>query len=339
VETPVLDRSLALQQRNRKVRLVLLAILGANWVVAAAKLGFGLLSQSASVTADGLHSFIDGGSNVLGLVAMGVASRPADEDHPYGHGKFEALASLGIGAMIGIGMLELGRMALDSVMHDKHPQVTATMAGVMAFTLVVNMVVTRVERHYGHKYKSSLLLADASHTMSDVYVTLAVLGSLLLVWLGFPRADGLIALGVMVFVAWVAYGIVRQAVSASISAPVRAVATTRLRISIPSGIGCSSTSTWSSGSGWASGISSDVRFAPWMPARRATAKASPFGRLASRMRVWAESRTRQEASATRRVTGFSETSTMWALPCGSRWLKEPCELMNGRFSSSRSPLC
>nr|WP_255208197.1 MULTISPECIES: cation diffusion facilitator family transporter [unclassified Myxococcus] len=190
----------------------MLGILVANWVVASAKLLFGMLSQSAAVTADGLHSFIDGGSNVLGLVAMGVASRPADEDHPYGHGKFEALASLGIGAMIGVGMLELGRMALDSVLNDKHPQVTGTMAAVMAFTLVVNMVVTRVERHYGRKYKSSLLLADASHTMSDVYVTLAVLGSLLLVWLGYPRADGLIALAVMVFVAWVAYGIVRQAV-------------------------------------------------------------------------------------------------------------------------------
>jgi cation diffusion facilitator family transporter len=212
VENPVADRALALQQRNRKVRRVLFAILLANWVVAAAKLAFGLLSQSAAVTADGLHSFIDGGSNVLGLVAMGVASRPADEDHPYGHGKFEALASLGIGAMIGIGMLELGRMALDSVLHDKHPQVTGTMAGVMLFTLVVNVAVTRVERHYGRKYHSTLLLADASHTMSDVWVTLAVLVSLLLVWLGFPRADGLIALGVMVFVAWVAYGIVRQAV-------------------------------------------------------------------------------------------------------------------------------
>ncbi|WP_163782093.1 cation diffusion facilitator family transporter [Myxococcus vastator] len=210
--TTLTDRNLAQQERNRKVRHVLLGILVANWVVASAKLLFGMLSQSAAVTADGLHSFIDGGSNVLGLVAMGVASRPADADHPYGHGKFEALASLGIGAMIGVGMLELGRMALDSVLNDKHPQVTGTMAAVMAFTLVVNMVVTRVERHYGRKYKSSLLLADASHTMSDVYVTLAVLGSLLLVWLGYPRADGLIALAVMVFVAWVAYGIVRQAV-------------------------------------------------------------------------------------------------------------------------------
>jgi cation diffusion facilitator family transporter len=199
-------------ERNRQVRRVLAAILVANWAVALAKMALGLLSQSAAVTADGLHSFIDGGSNVLGLVAMSVASRPADEDHPYGHGKFEALASLGIGAMIGIAMLELGRMALDSLLHDRHPEVTPLMAGVMGATLLVNLAVTRVERHYGEKLKSTLLLADARHTLSDVFVTLAVLTSLGLVWLGYPRADGVVALVVMIFVAWVAWGIVRQAV-------------------------------------------------------------------------------------------------------------------------------
>jgi cation diffusion facilitator family transporter len=212
VEASLAERSSALSERNRKVRQVLAAILVANWAVASAKLVFGLMHHSASVTADGLHSFIDGGSNVLGLVAMVVASRPADADHPYGHGKFEALASLGIGAMIGIGMLELGRMALDSLLNDRHPEVSGLMMGVMVFTLVVNLAVTRVERHYGQKLKSSLLLADASHTLSDVFVTLAVLVSLVLVKVGFPRADGLVALLVLGFVAWVAYGIVRQAV-------------------------------------------------------------------------------------------------------------------------------
>ncbi|HSP80115.1 MAG TPA: cation diffusion facilitator family transporter, partial [Myxococcaceae bacterium] len=198
--------------RNRKVRFVLAAILAANWAVAVAKLVFGLLSDSAAVTADGLHSFIDGGSNVLGLVAMSVAARPADEDHPYGHGKFEALASLAIGAMIGIAMLELGRMALDSLLNDRHPEVTPAMAGVMVLTLFINLAVTRVERSQGEKLKSPLLLADAKHTLSDVFVTLSVLVSLGLVWLGYPKADGVVALVVMVFVAWVAWGIVRQAV-------------------------------------------------------------------------------------------------------------------------------
>ncbi len=198
--------------RNRQVRRVLFAILFANWAVAAAKGIFGLLYESAAVTGDGLHSFIDGSSNVIGLVAMSFASQPADDDHPYGHGKFEALASLAIGAMVGIGMLELGRMAIDSLLSDRHPQVNPIMVGVMLVTLAFNIVVTRVEKRWGERLSSPLLIADAHHTLSDVYVTLAVLASLLAVKLGYPRADGIVALGVMGVVAWVAYGIVRQAV-------------------------------------------------------------------------------------------------------------------------------
>src|SRR5687767_15040079 len=123
-------------ERAATVRRVLLGILVANWAVAGAKVAFGLLAGSAAVTADGIHSFIDGGSNVLGLVAMSVAARPADEDHPYGHGKFEALASLGIGAMVGIAMLELGRLAVASLLSGSHPTVSGEMAAVMVVTLL-----------------------------------------------------------------------------------------------------------------------------------------------------------------------------------------------------------
>src|SRR5260370_33940464 len=89
-------------------------------------------------------------------------------------------------------------------------------------------------------------------------------------------------------------------------------------------------------------MSSEVRLAPWMPATRLTAKASPLGRFARRTRVWAESSTRHDASATRRVTGFPDTSTMWALPCGSRWLNDPCDVMeflrrDGPLGAASSP--
>jgi cation diffusion facilitator family transporter len=205
-------RHLDSQQRNRRVRLVLALILVANWAVALAKTVVGLSSGLASVTADGLHSFIDGGSNVLGLVAMSVAARPADADHPYGHHKFEALASLGIGAMVGIGMLELGRMAWDSLVHDRHVVVEPIIIVVLVVTLCINLAVTQVERHWGHKLKSPLLLADARHTLSDVFVTIAVLGGVVAVKLGMPKADGIVALVVLLFVAGVAVSIVRSAI-------------------------------------------------------------------------------------------------------------------------------
>jgi cation diffusion facilitator family transporter len=199
-------------ERARQIRFVLWAILIANWVVAAVKLAFGLVSGSAALSADGLHSFIDGGSNVIGLVAMWIAAQPPDENHPYGHEKFEALASLAIGAMIGIGMFELGRKAIDALVRDQRPEVSNLMIAVTVITLLVNLVVTKVETREGKRLNSSLLLADAQHTMSDVFVSLAVIASLVLSRLQVPRADGLVALAVLGFVARAGWKVIRHAV-------------------------------------------------------------------------------------------------------------------------------
>lgn len=200
------------QERNRAVSRVLWLVLVANWLVAALKLGLGIVAQSAAMTADGLHSFIDGGSNVIGLVAMHYASQPADDEHPYGHHKFEALASLAIGVMIGMGVLELGRMAFNALVQGIHPQVGPLSIAAMVVTLIVNIIVTRSETAQGRKLKSALLLADASHTMSDVFVSLAVISSLALSWAGIGRADGVVALLVLCFVAYTGWKIIRQSV-------------------------------------------------------------------------------------------------------------------------------
>lgn len=200
-------------ERNAAVKRVLAVILVVNWAVAAAKLAVGLFVNSAAVTADGLHSFIDGASNVIGLVAMHFASQPADSDHPYGHGKFEAIASLAIGAMVGVGMFELGSMAIKALIHGVHPRVGVGTAALMGATLVVNVIVTSVEHRYARKLQSSLLLADSRHTLSDVFVSAAVLVSIGLVAMGMPGADAVVALIVLGFVAYAAYEIVSQSVN------------------------------------------------------------------------------------------------------------------------------
>ncbi|MBL8912784.1 MAG: cation transporter [Archangium sp.] len=194
------------------IKRVLWLILIANWVVAAIKTALGLIADSTAMTADGLHSFIDGAGNIVALIAMHFASQPADEEHPYGHQKFEALASLAIGLMISFGVVGLGRMAFEALVHDKHPEVGPLQIGAMVGTLLVNIVVTRVEHTQGEKLKSELLKADAAHTKSDVFVTIAVISSLVLTSFGVRRADGLVALGVLIFVAWTGWQILKQAI-------------------------------------------------------------------------------------------------------------------------------
>ncbi|MBE3102204.1 MAG: cation diffusion facilitator family transporter, partial [Firmicutes bacterium] len=101
-----------------KVRQVLWIILFANLAVAALKIIIGIIIKSSSMTADGFHSLTDGSSNIVGLVGIRLASKPIDEDHPYGHKKFETLAGLFIAGMLFfIG----GKIILDAINRFTHP--------------------------------------------------------------------------------------------------------------------------------------------------------------------------------------------------------------------------
>ncbi len=198
-------------ERGRSVRRVLWWVLVANWAVAGVKLVFGLLGHSASLTADGGHSFIDGASNIVGLVALSFASAPADAEHPYGHRKLEALAGMAIGVMVGVTAFGVGQMAISSLVQGVHPTVSTEMLVAMIFTLVVNITVTTIEGRLGTRLKSQILTADAQHTLSDVLVSLAVLASLGLVKLGWPQADGIVALLVVGFIGFAAWRILKEA--------------------------------------------------------------------------------------------------------------------------------
>ena len=80
-------------ERAKAVRRVLWWVLALNLLVAGGKLAYGWYIESVSITADGFHSLFDSTSNIIGLLGISMASRPADKDHPYGHAKFESFAS------------------------------------------------------------------------------------------------------------------------------------------------------------------------------------------------------------------------------------------------------
>lgn len=194
------------------MRRVLILILGANLLVSLAKLVVGLSQGLAAVTADGIHSLVDASSNIVGLFAVYFAAEPADREHPYGHAKLEALAALFIGGMVGMTAIELVRMSVTALLEDRSPSVSGATVAVMLATLFVNIGVVSYERWEGKRLKSPILLADAEHTLSDVLVTVGVLGSLGLVKLGYPQADPVLALGLVGFIVYIAVRIVKGAV-------------------------------------------------------------------------------------------------------------------------------
>ena len=175
---------------GRQVERVLWIVLVLNLVVAASKYFYGLASGSASMQADGIHSVFDSLGNVIGLVGISLAARPADAGHPYGHSKFETYGSLAIGVLLLFAAFEVGSSAVEKLVAGTYTaQVTPVSFIVMVGTLVVNLFVTLYERRAGKRLKSEILAADAAHTLSDAFVSIGVIVGLASSWPGSPMAD------------------------------------------------------------------------------------------------------------------------------------------------------
>jgi cation diffusion facilitator family transporter len=182
------------------VRRILIIIFVLNIGVALLKAGYGIYSGSLSMTTDGLHSFFDSTSNIIGIVGIYIASRPPDRDHPYGHSKFETFASLGIAVLLFATCFQVLDAAIHRLLNPTVPQVTILSFAIMGATLAVNVAVSAYEYIIGKRLRSSILIADSMHTRSDIYASLAVILSLFAVRMGYPAADPIIALLVTVLI-------------------------------------------------------------------------------------------------------------------------------------------
>ena len=166
-----------------EVRKVLIITLLLNLFVMGLKAVVGFWTGSLSLQADALHSVTDSANNVLGLIASRFSSPQPDRDHPYGHQKFEAVGALGIAAFLGIACFEIFQGAIERLFHSLTPvNISAPELWLLLIVLGVNIFVTFYERSVGKRVGSAILIADAQHTMSDVWVTITVLVGLIGVW-------------------------------------------------------------------------------------------------------------------------------------------------------------
>ncbi len=195
---------------RQNVRRVLLITLVLNFAVAFGKIAVGLSTGAISITADGFHSLMDGTANVIGLVANRIAGKPPDEDHPYGHRRFETIAALAIGILLLITAGEIISSAIERLTNAEKPEISPVVFVVLIATLFINLFVSRYQRREGQRLKSELLIADAANTGTDVFVTISVLISMVLVSLGLTWADPLAALLIVVLIARAAWQIMRS---------------------------------------------------------------------------------------------------------------------------------
>jgi cation diffusion facilitator family transporter len=196
--------------RYAEVSGVLLKVLVLNLGVALAKIALGLTTSAISVLSDGFHSLTDTASNVVALVGVRIARQPPDSDHPYGHRKFETIASVGILLFLLLVLVQVLWAALDRLGAPVAPHVDAMSFAVMVTTLVVNIGVVTYERREGHRLASEVLLADAHHTQSDLLTSITVIAALVGVRYGAPTLDPVAALVVAGFIGRACWEIFRD---------------------------------------------------------------------------------------------------------------------------------
>lgn len=183
-----------------EVRKVLFYILILNIAVALAKLIYGTMTKTGSMVADGYHSLSDGTSNVVGLIGIWIASKPPDENHPYGHQKVETLSTIFISVLLFFVSYEIITGAYGRFQNPIMPDINIWSFGVMIATLAVNLFVVIYENKKGKELKSSILISDAKHTQSDIYVSLSVIGSLIAIKLGFLIVDSLVSVVIAILI-------------------------------------------------------------------------------------------------------------------------------------------
>lgn len=195
---------------QKKVRSILLIEGFVNLLVLAAKVLVGLSSGSSAILGDALHSLADVANNVVALIVLKLATSPPDSEHPYGHRKFETLAVFILAILLSVMAIEISLRAVDRV--GSTIQGTPWGLGIMTGVLLLNICLASWENYWSRRLESSLLRADAHHTFSDVFTTIAVIAGWQLSVYGYPIFDTVFALLVSALVFYLAFDLFRRAI-------------------------------------------------------------------------------------------------------------------------------
>ena len=203
---------------NAKTRAAVGALSGITGIVCnlllfAGKLIVGTLAGSVSITADAMNNLSDAASSIVTLLGFKLAERPADEEHPYGHARYEYLAGLAVAALIIVIGVELGQTSIQKIFNPADVEFSLVTAGVLVGSIAVKLWLSKFNRKLGAMIHSAALEATAADSRNDVLATGAVLVAGLVEWFTPWRVDGWMGLAVAIFILYSGWNLARETIS------------------------------------------------------------------------------------------------------------------------------
>ena len=187
--------------------------IGANVLLFIGKLLSGILTGSVSITADAMNNLSDASSSIVTLLGFKLAQQPPDEDHPYGHARFEYLSGLAVAVMIMLIGFELAKSSVEKILNPTAVEFSGIAVAVLLGSICVKMWLFLFNRKLGKMISSTTLEATAADSRNDCVSTGAVLAAGIIEHFFHIPVDGFVGLGVAVFILFSGWGLAKQTIS------------------------------------------------------------------------------------------------------------------------------
>ncbi|MBO4781568.1 MAG: cation transporter, partial [Lachnospiraceae bacterium] len=212
--TSFLEKHFIKDKNNRASYGVLAGIVGVicNVFLFAGKMTIGLVINSSAVIADSFNNLSDAASSIISLVGAKLAAKPADKEHPFGHGRYEYIVALVVSFLI----LEVGftcfKSSIDKIFHPEDLNITTVALVILLVSIMVKIWLSLFNRKLGKKIDSKVLLATAKDALGDVFVTSATVCSLLIYKIFDLNVDGYVGCIVALMVFWAGISVARDTI-------------------------------------------------------------------------------------------------------------------------------
>ena len=183
-----------------------------NALLFAVKALAGILSGSLAITADAFNNLSDASSSVVSLLGFKLADKPADAEHPYGHGRYEYLSGLMVAVMILVIGVELMKGSVEKILAPEQVSFTLVTLLILALSIAGKVWLSAFNRAVGKRIASSALVAAADDSRNDVIATSAVLISGVIAWLTGVSLDGYMGAAVALFILVSGFNLVRETI-------------------------------------------------------------------------------------------------------------------------------
>ena len=201
------------EKRNKEIFKVGIFGIIMNIFLFAIKLFAGTLSHSVSITADAFNNLTDTGSALITMIGAKISTKPADNEHPYGHGRFEYIASFLVALIVLNLAIEFFKNSIAKIIKPEVLETTTVTLAILAVSIIIKIVLGVINREKGIKLKSTSLKAVATDAFGDAVITSTVLVSIIIERITGYRIDGYMGLIVTIMIAMTGYNLVKEAVS------------------------------------------------------------------------------------------------------------------------------